>query len=147
MSIHSYKSEWELTTQQAADMLSAKDNKNTVVLDLRASSDFNASHLPNALNLPVDSKHTPNPYQDATTLVRLSTLLEKRLAATDTEFGKTLEGKKVLLVSYKGRTALLAMSILRDREVEAYRVTGGSDKWIASGLSDWSNRGLVRSHL
>ncbi|KAF7972147.1 hypothetical protein HWV62_18790 [Athelia sp. TMB] len=134
-----YSTEWELTTEKAANLVST-NHKDLVVLDFRTAEDFAATHLPNAINCPLDTRDTPNPYADVPTLVKLSTMVEKRLAPTDPEFGHILDGKTVLTLSYKGNLALLAMAKLRSRDIKAHCVMGGSDKWIASGLSEWSHQ-------
>lgn len=136
--LHNYSTEWELTPEQAA-MFVATNHRDLVVLDFRTTRDFASTHLPCAINLPLDTPETPSPYQHTPTLVRLSTAVEKRLGADDPEFGGRLDGKTVLTVSYGGNLALLAMAKLRSRGIKAHCVKGGSDAWIASGLSEWSH--------
>ena len=71
-------------------------------------------------------------------MVRQFRVLDERLAATDSQFGKALEGKVVFTLSYKGHVARLAMSVLRNRGVQAHCVMGGSDAWMEQGLWEGS---------
>jgi rhodanese-related sulfurtransferase len=110
-----------------------------VVLDLRDAVDFQKSHLPSSVNLDVGASAQPNPYQDPPTMVKQFKFLDERLAATDAEFGAPLENKVVFTLSYKGHVGRLAMSILRNRKVQAHCVMGGSDAWMQEGLWEESH--------
>ena len=111
--------------------------KEVVVLDLRDEDSFNASHIPGSLNLPVDSPDDPNPYQNPPTMVTIFRLLDKEL--DEQHFGSQLTGKVVLTLSHRGHVGRLAMSILRNRKVQAHCVMGGSEEWKTNGLwGQWS---------
>ncbi|GJE91549.1 cysteine synthase [Phanerochaete sordida] len=154
-----YNVDWEFPPRVVRDLLQGKpvvlpptlstsssgkentlqiDPSRMVVLDLRATSDFAASRLPGSVNLDVGAREQPNPYQDPPTMVRQFRVLDERLAATDSQFGAALDGKVVFTLSYKGHVARLAMSILRNRKVQAHCVMGGSDAWIEQGLWEGS---------
>lgn len=121
-------------TSSGTDNILQIDPARTVVLDLRDATDFETSHLPSSVNFDVGPRTQPNPYQDPPTMVKQFKLLDERLAATDATFGKPLEGKVVFTLSYKGHVGRLAMSILRNRKVQAHCVMGGSDAWQQDGL-------------
>ena len=108
--------------------------QNIIVLDLRDKAAFETSHVPGSLNLPIDSAEELNPYKDPPTMVRQFKILEKRLSADDPEFGEALNGKVVLTLSYRGHIGRLAMSVLRNREIQAHCVMGGYEKWKECGL-------------
>lgn len=126
----SYNMDWELSPQQARQMIlspPADSNNMTsvpIILDLRDEVDFKHSHFDSSLNLDVGASSKPNPYQDPSTLVALFHVLNVRLATTDPVFGPAFEGRVVITISYNGNVARLAMSILRSRGVQAHCVMG-----------------------
>ncbi|KAH8818582.1 tryptophan synthase beta subunit-like PLP-dependent enzyme [Flagelloscypha sp. PMI_526] len=110
----------------------------TLILDLRDDESFRKCHLPNSLHLPVDASTDPNPYMDPPTMVKLFRTLDARLGANDPEFGGELfKGHKVLILSHRGHSARLAMSVLRERNVKAFCVMTGVDGWKEASL--WGN--------
>ncbi|KAG8794545.1 hypothetical protein FRC12_023754 [Ceratobasidium sp. 428] len=108
-----------------------------VVLDLRSTDDFSHLRLPNSINFPIG--RTRNPYQHPPTMVEQFKLIDSRIgvdAKEDTEFGdQVLGGKVVFTFGYDGHSARLAMSVLRNRGLEAYCVMGGSEEWEKAGLA------------
>ncbi|KAL0069573.1 hypothetical protein AAF712_003231 [Marasmius tenuissimus] len=127
---------------EVAPELSANlDRQKYVVLDLRDEVSFAASHIPGlSVNLPVDSLKDKNPYRDLPTMVEKFRLLDGRLGSKDPEFGASLEGKVVFTLSHYGHIGRLAMSILRNRGVQAHCVMGGTEQWRETGLwGKWDN--------
>ncbi|KAF8643032.1 hypothetical protein AX16_009276 [Volvariella volvacea WC 439] len=146
-----YNIDWEITPEKAYQLLHPTTpsgilgRKNVVILDLRNEDDFQFSHFPNSLNLDVNARNRPNPYKDNPTLAYLWKLFEERLSDQDPVFGQPLQGKKVILISYKGHVARLAMSVLRHRGIEAYTVIGGSEAWEKTPF--WVADRRAQSHL
>lgn len=102
----------------------ASNETNPVLLDLRSSADFSASHLPNAVNLPLSSlrEDDESPFDD-------SMLLEAQwLELEELVKWKSFKGRRVVLVCYAGDTAKIASSVLRARGVEALSVRGGMEQ-------------------
>lgn len=102
-----------------------------LVLDFRNEDSFDRSHIPGSLNLAVDSEHDLNPFKDTQTMVRQFKNLEAKLCP---DFCKIFAGRKVLTLSHRGHVGRLAMSILRNRSVNAHCVMGGREKWESVGL-------------
>lgn len=111
--------------------------KEIVVLDLRDEESYLSSHVPGALNLPVDFLKHENPYSHPPSMVKQFRLLDSRLGANDPEFGESLKDKEVLTLSHRGHVGRLAMSVLRERGVQARCVMQGSEGWKKTGL--WGN--------
>ncbi|KAG8721142.1 hypothetical protein FRC08_015440 [Ceratobasidium sp. 394] len=108
-----------------------------VILDLRSMDDFSHLRLPNAINFPIG--RTRNPYQHPPTMVEQFKFIDSRIgveAKDDIEFGdKVLGGKVVFTLGYDGHSARLAMSVLRNRGLEAYCVMGEVEEWERMGLA------------
>ncbi|KAG9094751.1 hypothetical protein FS749_011908 [Ceratobasidium sp. UAMH 11750] len=108
-----------------------------VVLDLRSTDDFSHLRLPNAINFPIG--RTRNPYQHPPTMVEQFKFIDSRIGAEakdDIEFGdEVLGGKVVFMLGYDGHSARLAMSVLKNRGLEAYCVMGGVVEWERVGLA------------
>ncbi|KAJ7349210.1 cysteine synthase B [Mycena albidolilacea] len=119
-----YNMDWEVSPEKGKRMLEGDGGLPVCILDLRNANDFNASHISGSLNVDVGARDLPNPYKHAPTLTQLWRQLDERLSANDATFGPALEGRRVLTVSYDGNVARLAMSILRNRGLEAYCVQG-----------------------
>ncbi|KAF4982218.1 hypothetical protein FZEAL_2102 [Fusarium zealandicum] len=117
-------------------------SENTQILDFRRSSDYDAFHLPNSANVPLDtlrdgpSSGSPfdNPADDCSMLEELWLELEALFAAKDKNGKRNssaetlmaiLRGKKVLTVCYDGDSARVANSVLRAKDVEAESIRGG----------------------
>ncbi|KAJ5966472.1 hypothetical protein N7481_013186 [Penicillium waksmanii] len=94
------------------------------VIDLRKATDFGEWHLPESINLPLNSAgpHTPSPFSDPTVLeaqwVELEQIFHDRLVSD-------LGSHHVVVVCYDGDTARVATSVLRARNIEADSVRGG----------------------
>ncbi|KAJ7043195.1 putative cysteine synthase B [Mycena alexandri] len=132
-----YNMDWEVTPEKGQQMLTDNGGPAVCVLDLRNEDDFNASHITGSLNADVGARDLPNPYKHAPTLTDLFRKLDSRLSAEDAAFGAALKGRRVLTVSYDGNVARLAMSILRNRGLEAYCVQGGYEAGIF-GAGMWT---------
>ncbi|KAJ6627672.1 tryptophan synthase beta subunit-like PLP-dependent enzyme [Mycena sp. CBHHK59/15] len=133
---YNYNVDWEFTPETAHKLFADGNTPSLVVLDLRDAADFALCHLNGALNLDIGAKAKPNPYKDPATMVDEFKTLDARLAPADAEFGAALEGKVVLTLSYSGHVARLAMSVLRNRGVQAHCVMGGVEAWSHGGLWD-----------
>jgi rhodanese-related sulfurtransferase len=102
------------------------------LLDLRTSTDFNNSHLPGALNWPLQSHSadTKSPFFDSQILEaqwkELESLFQPNSMHSDARV-KDLEhpGRSVMLVCYDGDTSRVATSILRARNIQASSIRGG----------------------
>lgn len=108
--------------------------KDIVVLDLRDTASYAESHIPNSFRLPLDGPNDKNPYKDTQTMVRQFRILDERLGANDPEFGEALKDKIVLTLSHRGHMGRLAMSVLRERDVQAHCVMEGYEGWKKAGL-------------
>jgi rhodanese-related sulfurtransferase len=97
-----------------------------ILLDLRRSEDFMASHIPGSLNLSLESSNVSmlSPFFDAT-------VLQKQWQELDTTFTPDyiskygLFGRDVYVICYKGDTARVATSVLRAKGVSASSIKGG----------------------
>ncbi|QRV85629.1 cysteine synthase [Ceratobasidium sp. AG-Ba] len=115
-----------------------------VVLDLRSEDDFAHMHLPNSINFPVG--RTRNPYQHPPTMVETFKLVDSAIgleAKNDPKYGDDVlagEHKVVFTLGYDGHMARLAMSVLRNRGLEAYCIMGGVEVWEKDGLGPFGAR-------
>ncbi|EEU39405.1 uncharacterized protein NECHADRAFT_94346 [Fusarium vanettenii 77-13-4] len=115
---------------------------NTQILDFRRSSDYDAFHLPNSVNIPLEtlrdgaSRGSPfaNPADDCAMLEELWLELEALFTVKDKNGNRNasaealmaiLRGKKVLTLCYDGDSARVANSVLRAKGVEAESIRGG----------------------
>lgn len=154
LTLNHRRSDWELTSEEAHNLIflfrkpvaittesqkkKISADKQTIVLDLRDAADASSLSLPSSLYLPLPtpSKDAANPYQHPPTMVTQFRFLDGRLGSKDDqEFGgKALEGKVVLTLSYDGNTARVAMSVLRNRGIEACCIMGGVEAWKKAKL-------------
>lgn len=115
---------------------------NTQVLDFRRSSDYDAFHLPNSVNIPLDAlrdgsaRGSPfaNIADECDMLEEVWLELEELFTVKDKNGKRNasaealmalLRGKKVLTLCYDGDTARVANSVLRAKGVEAECIHGG----------------------
>ncbi|QGI64907.1 hypothetical protein CEK26_008859 [Fusarium fujikuroi] len=115
---------------------------NTQILDFRCSSDYDAFHLPNSVNMPLDalrnglSSGSPfaNPADDCAMLEELWLELESLFNVKDKAGNRNasaaalmsiLRGKRVLTLCYDGDSSRVANSVLRAKGVEAECIRGG----------------------
>lgn len=109
----------------------AKLKPATLLVDLRRAEDFALWHLPEAVNVPLQSldSTTPSPFYDPATLERQWLELESLFPREEAEDGKlgvpSLRGRRVYLLCYDGDTSRIATSILRAKGVEADSIRGG----------------------
>ncbi|KAF8251248.1 cysteine synthase B [Wilcoxina mikolae CBS 423.85] len=108
------------------------------LVDLRQGVDFDAGHLPGAVNISLKSlkKCTPSPFDDAKVLEEQWLELKDKFSgkgdiccATCVDQGGVCS---VTFVCYDGETARVASSILRAQGIEAYSLVGGMElvtKW------------------
>jgi rhodanese-related sulfurtransferase len=134
----SYYYEWELSPERALALVEASTRtyEPLAVLDLRDAEDFNKSHIPGSTNLELGARDAPNPYKDPATMRAQFTLLDSTLATNDKTVWPKLQESVVMVISYKGHTARLALSILRSRGIKAHCVIGGYDACIENGIWD-----------
>lgn len=115
---------------------------NSQILDFRRASDFDAFHLPNSVNIPLETlrdgaaRGSPfaDPVGDVSMLQEVWTELETLFTVRPKDGGRNpsaealmaiLRGKKVLTLCYDGDTARVANSVLRAKGVESESVRGG----------------------
>lgn len=115
---------------------------NTQILDFRRASDFDAFHLPNSVNIPLEtlkdgaSRGSPfaNPTEDCTMLEEIWLELESLFTVKDKDGKRNpsaealmaiLRGKKVLTMCYDGDSARVANSVLRAKGVDSDSIRGG----------------------
>jgi len=94
----------------AAELLKRARKGQVTVLDVRPPEEFNAGHLPGAINIPLGS-------------------LEKHLS--------DLDNKKEIVAYCRGPHCVLAfdaVAALRNNGFTAHRLEGGLPEWRASGL-------------
>lgn len=115
---------------------------NTQIVDFRRVSDYDAFHLPNSVNIPLEALQDgaacgspfANPADDCDLLEKVWLELED-LFTVKTKDGKRnvsaealmsmLRGKKVLTLCYDGDSARVANSVLRAKGIEAESIRGG----------------------
>ncbi|KDN42442.1 hypothetical protein RSAG8_06759, partial [Rhizoctonia solani AG-8 WAC10335] len=106
---------------------------------LRAEQDYEHIKLPNAFNFPVG--RTRNPYPHPPTMVELFKKIEEMVGfGASNDLVKGLDGKVVFTLGYDGHVARLAMSVLRNRGLEAYCVMGGVEEWERLKLAPFGVR-------
>lgn len=116
--------------------------QNTQILDFRCAADFDAFHLPNSVNIPLETLRDgaacgspfATPVDDCTMLEELWLELDG-LFTTKDKNGKRnpsaetlmaiLKNKKVLTICYDGDSARVANSVLRHKGVQADSISGG----------------------
>ncbi|PHH72252.1 hypothetical protein CDD82_6060 [Ophiocordyceps australis] len=115
---------------------------NTQILDFRRAADFDAIHLPNSVNVPLQvlkrgrASHSPfaDPVGDCTMLEELWLELESLFSATDADGKRNpsaqllmamLRGKRVLTLCYDGDCSRVANSVLRAKGIASDSVRGG----------------------
>jgi len=115
---------------------------NTQILDFRRSSDYDAFHLPNSVNIPLEAlRNGPdsgspfsNPADECAMLEEVWLELESLFSVKDKSGNRNasaealmsmLRGKKVLTLCYDGDSSRVANSVLRAKGVEAECVRGG----------------------
>lgn len=121
-------------------ILQAKSD--TQILDFRRSSDFDAFHLPNSVNIPLDALNEgaaagspfARPIDDCTMLEAVWRELESLFNVKDINGNRNasaealmavFRGKRVLTLCYDGDTARVANSVLRAKGVQSDSVYGG----------------------
>ncbi|KAM4066221.1 pyridoxal-phosphate dependent enzyme [Hirsutella rhossiliensis] len=115
---------------------------NTQILDFRRAADFNAFHLPNSVNIPLEvlkngaTRGSPfaDPVGDCTMLEELWLELERLFTIKDKDGVRNpsaealmaiLRGKRILTMCYDGDSARVANSVLRAKGVDSQSVRGG----------------------
>lgn len=158
MDTYSYESKWEilpldLPTHLGVDITRSRANGSAphlekedavenanqpngllpaTIIDLRADSDFHASHVEHSTNLPLHSLSggTESPWKDPRILKQQWEELDGILSHDNPsifskEDGKPQEARRVLLICYDGAVSRIAASILRAKGVEAFSLRGG----------------------
>lgn len=158
-----YRPEWEITAKDiAAQIAKETGDDRTLVIDIRKLEDYNNMRIPfpNSANIDIEHCGQPNPFRDASTLVKQWTRLDKKI-------GPKVESLKVIhpwlddkdrvqvvCMCYDGHTAKIATrsvihsfiyfdltiiftelySLLRARGVVANYVVGGYEQWVLEAL-------------
>jgi rhodanese-related sulfurtransferase len=128
--LHRYDEAWELNATEALSRYcdqSKRTRPESIVLDLRQPADFGAWHLPDAVNVPMNSlqKGMPSPFSDSTILERQWRELEDMFQNQVGNELVELKEKQVLIVCYDGDTSRVATSVARAKGIEADSVGGG----------------------
>ena len=125
---------------ELSEILAAKPD--TQILDFRRSSDFDAFHLPNSVNIPLETLKAgagsgspfADPVGDCSMLENLWLELDALFTVKTKSGGRNpsaealmaiLRGKKVLTMCYDGDSARVANSVLRASGVVADSIKGG----------------------
>ncbi|KAJ6577919.1 tryptophan synthase beta subunit-like PLP-dependent enzyme [Mycena capillaripes] len=127
-----YGSSWTLSPEEAYAKITESASERATVLDLRDLADFETVRIAGSVNLDLNCREEPDPLRSPPVLRRQWLELDRRLHADDQELGPKLFGKKVVINSYNGHTAVVASSVLRMKGVEAYAVRNGFDFAIGS---------------
>lgn len=115
---------------------------NTQILDFRRASDYEAFHLPNSVNIPLETlkngatRGSPfaRPVDDCTMLEELWLELESLFTVEDKHGRRNpsaatlmaiLQDKKILTMCYDGDSARVANSVLRAKGVNSESIYGG----------------------
>ncbi|EGD95895.1 cysteine synthase [Trichophyton tonsurans CBS 112818] len=113
------------------DGLKLKPDHSRCVIDIRKPADFEQWHLPQAINVSLNTleKSTTSPFADSTVLEAQWLEIEGWFSQSG-EKSALLKGLKenntrVLLVCYSGNTSRVACSILRAKGIEAWCIRGG----------------------
>lgn len=113
------------------DGLKLKPDHSRCVIDLRKPADFKQWHLPQAINVPLNTleKSTTSPFSDSAVMEAQWLEIEGWFSQSG-EKSALLKGLKenntrVLLVCYSGNTSRVACSILRAKGIEAWCIRGG----------------------
>lgn len=104
------------------------------VVDLRTALDFSTWHLPDSVNVPLDSlnSHSPKPFSNPPVLEAQWSELEA-LFAGDNGVSQ-LQGRHVLVICYNGDTARVATSVLRAKGIQSDSLRGGYQALRDHGL-------------
>lgn len=114
----------------------------TQILDFRRASDFEAFHLPNSVNIPLDALREgaaagspfANPVDECDMLEAVWLELDALFSVNSSDGKRNasaqalmcmLRGKRILTLCYDGDTARVANSVLRANGVESESAFGG----------------------
>lgn len=121
------------TTEHLETMLTAKNT--TQVLDFRRRADYDAFHLPNSVNVPLEALSqgavSGSPFADPANECGMLVSLWKELEgifganASADVLMSMLRGKKVLTLCYDGDSSRVANSVLQAKGIDAVCIRGG----------------------
>jgi rhodanese-related sulfurtransferase len=136
--LYRYDEAWELSPSTALSNLYAaivgpvQCLSDWVIIDLRNTEDFEAGHLPDALNLPLQSLAAGNssPFFDSRVLEEQWRELESLFGTANMDFSSYLKEVEssncsVMLICYGGDTSRVATSVFRARNIQASSISGG----------------------
>ncbi|EFR01921.1 cysteine synthase K/M:Cysteine synthase B [Nannizzia gypsea CBS 118893] len=113
------------------DSFQLKEDHPRCIIDIRKPADFEQWHLPQAINVPLNTleKDTTSPFSDSAVLEAqwleiegwFNQSGEKSALLTELKAKKT----RVLLACYSGNTSRVATSVLRAKGIEAWCIRGG----------------------
>lgn len=113
------------------DGLKLKPDHSRCVIDLRKPADFKQWHLPQVINVPLNTleKSTSSPFSDSAVLEAQWLEIEGWFSQSGEKSALLKELKenstRVLLVCYSGNTSRVACSIFRAKGIEAWCIRGG----------------------
>lgn len=114
-----------LEAVKAYSWTAIKAKPKSYVIDLRKKVDYESWHLPDALNIPLNSLTSGKPSPFAEPKVLEAQWLELEDIFGHIKNASSFNARRVLVLCYNGDTARVAASILRAKGVEADCVRGG----------------------
>ncbi|OJD15161.1 hypothetical protein AJ78_04556 [Emergomyces pasteurianus Ep9510] len=115
-----------------------KAKSQSYVIDLRKQVDYESWHLPDAINIPLNSLSSGNPSPFADPKVLEAQWLELEDIFGQIRNTSSFDARRVLVLCYTGDTARVATSILRAKGLEADCIRGGYqaiNAIVAGGLT------------
>jgi rhodanese-related sulfurtransferase len=103
----------------------SRSSTKQVVLDLRQQRDFDAVHIRESINSPLEGldSETGDIFEDSKQIQLFWTKLRTKFSKETDILG--LKKYSLLVICYDGETSRLATSILRSKDYTAYSVLGG----------------------
>jgi rhodanese-related sulfurtransferase len=136
--LYRYDKAWELSPSIALSNLyveivgPAQCLSPWIIIDLRNTADFETGHLPDALNLPLQSLAAGNssPFYDSHVLEEQWRELESLFETANMDFYSYLQDLEnsscsVMLICYDGDTSRVATSVFRAKNIQASSIRGG----------------------
>lgn len=105
--------------------------ENVTLIDLRPALNFNAQHLPGAVNMPLKSltQNNSSPFANAEVLEaqwhELENIFKPGETSTAALLMTYLQARLVVVVCFDGDTSRVATSVLRAKNIEAISIKDG----------------------
>ncbi|KAJ4359612.1 uncharacterized protein N0V89_000167 [Didymosphaeria variabile] len=134
--MYRYEEGWELKPQSAA-LVNACSRDDSILVDLRATSDIGPLSYPktgHTLRIPMRTlqRDQTSPFHDSQILEQqwkeLADCFDRKTSPY-AEHLDVLQGKTAVIICYNGDTAWMATSILRANGVIAWSIKGGAHAW------------------